>query len=99
MSRWQPLIDGTLRNLANETFGIAEFRLNVDHKIGEAETMASNSKPFEADETADRRRKQFVAELYQAIAACRESEPSNRIWQLAFLEHPDLRSPVIHQIK
>lgn len=93
MSRWQPLIESTLRNLASETFGVGEFRLNVDHKISKAETIASNSKALSIDETAAQRKDGFVAQLYRALAVRRESEPLNKIWQLAraFLEHPGLR--------
>jgi hypothetical protein len=53
------------------------------------------------DETADQRKSGFIAQLYEALAVRRESEPLNRMWQLAraFLEHPDLRDPMIHQRK
>ena len=41
MGRWQALIDELIANLAAETPG-EKLRTNIDHKIREAETRASN---------------------------------------------------------
>jgi hypothetical protein len=47
MSRWQKRIDNLLADLERETPGTEGFRININHKISEAETAVS--KPLDEE--------------------------------------------------
>jgi hypothetical protein len=46
LSRWQELVDNLLTDLATETPGADDFRVNIDHKIWEAEQTLSYAVPM-----------------------------------------------------
>ena len=93
MGRWQALIDELIANLAAETPG-EELRINVDHKIHEAETRASKLvAPATLAEKSVHRKREFQAALRLTLAALRVRDPSNRVWAeaLQLLGNPQLR--------
>jgi hypothetical protein len=46
LSRWQELVDNLLTDLETETPGADDFRVNIDHKIWEAEQTLSYAVPM-----------------------------------------------------
>ena len=58
MSRWRELIDNLLADLETETPSAKGFRVNIDHKIWEAEKLARGARPFDSTK---RRRRAFTA--------------------------------------
>jgi len=63
MGRWQALIDELIANLETETPGEG-LRINIDHKIREAETRASNlAAPATLAEKSAYRKREFQAAL------------------------------------
>jgi len=98
MSRWQKRIDNLLADLERETPGAEGFRLNIDHKISEAETAVSrplDEEAFAFAEKPQQRRQEFLAALRPALTARRYRDPSNKIWSeaLLLLDLPRLRVP------
>ena len=63
MSRWQQLVDNLLTDLEMETPGADDFRVNIDHKIWEAEQKVSKSISTTLYETTVRRLHGFQHEL------------------------------------
>jgi hypothetical protein len=93
MGRWQALIDDLIANLAAETPG-EELRINIDHKIREAETRASNlATPATRAEKSVHRKREFRAALRLTLGALRVRDPSNKVWSepLRLLGNPQLR--------
>ena len=93
MGRWQALIDDLIANLAAETPG-EELRINIDHKIREAETKASNlAGPATRAEKSLNRKQEFQAALRITLGALRVRDPSNKVWAeaLCLLGSPQLR--------
>ena len=93
MGRWQLLIDELIANLAAETPS-EELRINIDHKIREAETRASNlAAPATRAEKSVHRKREFQAALRLTLGALRVRDPSNKVWSeaLQLLGNPQLR--------
>jgi len=96
MGRWQALIDELIANLAAEPPG-EELRINIDHKIREAETRASNlAAPATRAEKSAHRKREFQAALRLTFGALRVRDPSNKVWveALQLLANPQLRGQV-----
>jgi hypothetical protein len=91
MSRWQELIHNLLTDLETETPGAD--RVNIDHKIWEAEQTVSNAAPMTLYETTTRRRHGFQHELIETLSKQLKNDPTNKIWREArfLLENPRLR--------
>jgi len=93
MGRWQALIDELIANLETETPG-ERLRVNIDHKIREAETRASNlTAPATLAEKSAYRKQEFQAALRLTLGALRVRDPSNEVWAeaLYLLGNPQLR--------
>ena len=93
MGRWQALIDELITNLAAETPS-EELRINIGHKIREAETKASNlATPATRAEKSVHRKQEFQAALRLTLGALRVRDPSNKVWveALQLLGNPQLR--------
>jgi hypothetical protein len=92
MARWRQLIDNLLMDLEPEALGKA-FRVNIDHKIWEAETKASNSELIRLGETPEQRKSDFQAELRERLAVRQKRDLVNQVWgeALALLDNPWLR--------
>ena len=95
MSRWGELIDNLLADLETETPGAEGFRVNIDHKIWEAEKIARGALPIRLDETPEARLHGFQTELIERLSGRVKRDPSNKIWHesRALLENPWLRVP------
>ena len=95
MSRWQPIIDLLLADLEKETPGVEGFRINIDHKMAEHETIASLAQAIAPTETPEQRKQDFQASLRLALVARRDVDPSNKIWSeaLHLLNNPKVRVP------
>jgi hypothetical protein len=93
MSRWQELLDNLLTDLETETPGADSFRVNIDHKIWEAEQTVSNAVPTTVYETTTRRCHGFQHELIDTLSKQLKNDPANEIWREArsLLENPWLR--------
>ncbi len=100
MARWQRLIDNLLVDLEPEVPGEA-FRVNIDHKIWEAETKASNSEEVRLGQTPDQRKSDFQAELRDRLAERQKRDLANRVWgeALALLDNSWLRTREIQMPK
>jgi hypothetical protein len=71
MGRWQALIDELIANLAVETPS-EKLRTNIDHKIREAETRASNlAAPATLAKKSVHRKQEFQAALRLTLGALR----------------------------
>jgi len=93
MGRWQALIDELIANLAAAPPG-EELRINIDHKIREAETRASNlTAPATLAEKSVHRKREFQGALRLTLGALRVRDPSNKVWveALQLLGNPQLR--------
>jgi len=95
MSRWRELIDNLLADLETETPSAKGFRVNIDHKIWEAEKLARGARPIRLDETPEARLHGFQTELIEKLSERLKRDLSNKIWQeaRALLENPWLRVP------
>ena len=95
MSRWGELIDSLLSDLQTETPGAEGFRVNIDHKIWEAEKIARVVVPTRLDETTEGRLHGFQTELIERLSERLKRDPSNKIWHeaRALLENQWLRVP------
>jgi hypothetical protein len=96
MNRWQKRIDILLADLEQETPGAEGFRVNIDHKISEAETAVSephDEEAFALAEQPQQRRRQFLEALRPTLIARQDRDPSNKIWSeaLLLLDNPQLR--------
>jgi hypothetical protein len=95
MSRWGEIIDNLLADLETETPGAEGFRVNIDHKIWEAEQTVSNAVPTTPYETPVRRLHGFQRELIERLSERLNRDPSNKVWHeaRALLENQRLRVP------
>jgi hypothetical protein len=95
MSRWQELVDNLLTNLETETPGADDFRMNIDHKIWEAEQTVSYAVPMTPYETTVRRLHGFQRELIERLSKQLKNDPANESLREArsLLENPWLRVP------
>jgi len=95
MSRWQELVDNVLTDLKTESPRTNGFRVNIDHKIWEAEQKVSKTVPATLYETTVRRLHGFQHELIETLSKQLKSDPANEIFLEArsLLENPWLRVP------
>jgi hypothetical protein len=95
MTRWGEVIDNLLADLETETPGAEGFRVNIDHKIWEAEKIARGAPPIRLDETPEGRLHGFQTELVVKLSERLNRDPSNKIWHeaRALLENQRLRVP------
>src|SRR5262249_35606217 len=101
MGRWQALIDELIANLAAETSG-EELRINVDHKIHEAEMRASRlAVPATLAEKTVHRKREFQAALRLTLGALRVRDPSNKVWAeaLQLLGNPQQSPTVLNDVR
>ena len=93
MSRWQELIHNLLTDLETQTPGAD--RVNIDHKIWEAEQKVSKTVPATLYETTVRRLHGFQHELIETLSKQLKRDPANEIFLEArsLLENPWLRVP------
>jgi hypothetical protein len=96
MSRWQKRINNLLADLEQERPGAEGFRVNIDHKISEAETAVSkphDEEAFGLAEKPQQRRREFLEPLRPTLIGRRDSDPLNKIWSeaLLLLDNPRLR--------
>jgi hypothetical protein len=93
MSRWQELVDNLLTDLRTEIPDADGFRVNIDHKIWEAEQKVSKTVPATLYETTVRRLHGFQHELIETLSKQLKNDPANKIWMEArsLLENPWLR--------
>jgi hypothetical protein len=93
MSRWQDIVDNLLTHLETETPGANGLRLNIDHKIWEAEQEVSKTVPITPHETTSRRLHGFQRELIETLSKQLKNDPANEILLEArsLLENPWLR--------
>jgi hypothetical protein len=93
MSRWQGLVDNLLTDLETTNPGADSFRVNIDHKIWEAEQTASNAVPMTPYETTVRRLHGFQRELIERLSRQLKNDPANEtlLEARSLLENPWLR--------
>jgi hypothetical protein len=91
VSRWREVIDNLLADLEMETPGAEGFRLNIDHKMWEAEKKVAQADPIKFSETRADRIRELQTELRRKFSG----DPSNQIWKeaLMLLGNPRLRVP------
>jgi hypothetical protein len=73
--RWHELIGNLCTDLGRETPGTEDFRINIDHKIGEAEARASGSDRSSVSENFRRRCAKFYARVRTAIRRIKKFGP------------------------
>jgi len=89
--RWHEFIGNLCTNLGRETPGTADFRINIDHKISEAEARASDSEAIPFGETPEQRKREFQEALRKILRVCRDRNSSNqKVWTeaLHLLDNP-----------
>jgi hypothetical protein len=88
MSRWQELIDDTLRTL--ESFDHAD-RDRIDEAIWDAEKIAEMAEPAPRGENPIERVRDFKRSLRQAVFD--RSSVDHTVWSVALmlLDYPDFR--------
>ena len=93
MSRWRELVDNLLTDLETEAPGAHGFRVNIDHKIWEAEQTVSNAVPTTPYETTVRRLHGFQGELIETLSKQLKNDPANEtlLEARSLLENPWLR--------
>jgi hypothetical protein len=94
--RWHELIDNLCTDLGRETPGTEGFRINIDHKISEAEARASQSEAVPAGETPEQRKREFQGALRKMLRVARDRDSSNKdAWTeaLHLLDNPRIRVP------
>jgi len=65
--RWHELIGNLCTDLGRETPGTEDFRINIDHKISEAEARASQSEAIPFGETPEQRKREFQEALRKIL--------------------------------
>ena len=61
--RWHELIGNLCTDLGRERPGTEDFRINIDHKISEAEARATQSEAIPFGETPEQRKREFQEAL------------------------------------
>lgn len=92
--RWHYLIDNLCTSLGSETPGTEGFRINIDHKMGEAEARASHSEAISVGEIPEQRKREFQEALHKILRVCQDRDSSNRtVWTeaLHLLDNPRVR--------
>jgi hypothetical protein len=94
--RWHELIGNLCTDLGRETPGTEDFRINIDHKISEAEARASDSEATPFSETPEQRKREFQEALRKILREGQERDSSNKkVWTeaLHLLDNPRVRVP------
>ena len=94
--RWYELIDNLCTDLSRETPGTKGFRINVDHKISEAEARASQSEAISFGEKPEERIQEFQNALPKSLYVARDRDSSDKkVWSeaLHLLDNPHVRVP------
>jgi hypothetical protein len=92
--RWHELIGNLCTELGRETPGTEDFRINIDHKISEAEARASDSEAMPIGETPEQRKREFQEALRKILRVDQDRNSSNRkVWTeaLHLLDNPRVR--------
>jgi hypothetical protein len=95
MSRWRELVDNLLTDLKTEALGADGSRVNIDHKIWEAEQTVSKAVSTTPYETTVQRLHGFQRELIETLSKQLKNDPANETLREArsLLENPWLRVP------
>ena len=94
--RWHELIGNLCADLGRETPGTEDFRINIDHKITEAEARASDSEAIPFRETPEQRKREFQEALRKILRVGQDRNSSNKkVWTEALhvLDNPRVRIP------
>ena len=94
--RWHELIDNLCTDLGREMPGTEDFRINIDHKISEAEARASDSEAIPFGETPEQRKREFQEALRKILRVGQDRDSSNKkVWTeaLHLLDNPRVRVP------
>jgi hypothetical protein len=92
--RWHELIGNLCTDLGREIPGAEDFRINVDHKISEAEARASDSEAIPFGETPEQRKREFQEALRKILREGQDRDSSNKkVWTeaLHLLDNPRVR--------
>ena len=94
--RWYELIENVCTDLGRETPGTESFRINIDHKISEAEARASQSEAIPIGETPEQRKQEFQEALRKILRVGQDRDSSKKeVWTeaLHLLDSPRVRVP------
>jgi hypothetical protein len=92
--RWHELIGNLCTDLGRETPGTEDFRINIDHKISEAEARALDSEAIPFSETPEQRKREFQEALRKILREGQDRDSSNKkVWTeaLHLLDNPRVR--------
>ena len=79
--RWHELIGNLCTDLGRETPDAEDFRINIDHKISEAEARASDSDAIPFGETPEQRKREFQEALRKILRVAQDRNSSNKkVW-------------------
>jgi hypothetical protein len=79
--RCHELIGNLCTDLGRETPGTEDFRINIDHKISEAEARASDSECIPFGETPEQRKREFQEALRKILRVAQDRNSSNKkVW-------------------
>jgi hypothetical protein len=79
--RRHELIGNLCTDLGRETLGTEDFRINIDHKISEAEARASHSEAIPLGETPEQRKREFQEALRKILRVGQDRNSSNKkVW-------------------
>jgi hypothetical protein len=79
--RWHELIGNLCTDLGREMPGTEDFRINIDHKISEAEARASDSESIPFGETPEQRKREFQEALRKILRVAQDRNSSNKkVW-------------------
>ena len=90
------MIENVCTDLGRETPGTESFRINIDHKISEAEARASKSEAIPFGETPEQRKREFQEALRKILHVGRDRGSSKKkVWTeaLHLLDNPRVRVP------
>jgi hypothetical protein len=93
--RWYELIENVCTDLGRERPGTESFRINLDHKISEAEARASQSEAIPIGETPEQRKQEFQEALRKILHVGQDRDSSNKkVWTeaLHLLDNPHVRA-------
>jgi len=100
--RWHELIGNLCTDLGREMPGTEDFRINIDHKISEAEARASDSEAIQFGETPEQRKREFQEALRKILREGQDRDSSNKkVWTeaLHLLDNPSVRVPTYKRPK
>jgi len=89
--RWYELIENVCTDLGRETSSTESFRINIDHKISEAEARASQSEAIPIGETPEQRKQEFQEALRKILHVGQDRDYSKKkVWTeaLHLLDNP-----------